>query len=80
MKGAESSTVFDYYDALIPPDIPDYTDHPPPGYYETSEYLIGSVAVGIVFLESDGAIDPSTEDWTTAGESSVISEIQAMNQ
>ncbi len=64
-------------DALIPPDIPEHHNSPiTPGYYETSEYLIGSVAVGIVFLESNGTIDISTENWTSAEESNVISEIQ----
>lgn len=30
---------------------------------DLSEYMIGTIAVGIIFLESDGSIDPSTEDW-----------------
>jgi hypothetical protein len=47
------------------------------GFYDTSEYMIGDVAVGIVFLESNGSIDESTEDWTTDEESNVVSEIQA---
>jgi hypothetical protein len=69
-------------DALIPPDIQLKKTISPratsaiPSYMETSEYLIGSVAVGIVFLESNGTIDHSTEDWTSAEESKVISEIQ----
>jgi hypothetical protein len=64
-------------DALIPPDIPPEHNSPiTPGYYETSEYLIGSVAVGIILLESNGTIDPSTEDWNSTEESQVISEIQ----
>ena len=64
-------------DALIPPDIPPEHNSPiTPGYYETSEYLIGSVAVGIVFLESNGTIDLSTEDWTSPRESQVVSEIR----
>lgn len=46
-----------------------------PNYYETSEFLIGSVAVGVIFPESNGNIDPSTEDWTSAEESLVISKI-----
>ncbi|MFB3889477.1 MAG: hypothetical protein ACE14S_08290 [Candidatus Bathyarchaeia archaeon] len=66
-------------DALVAPDVPrgSYPSAPvhKPGYYETSEYLIGSAAVGIVFLESNGAIDASTEDWTEAEQSRVVSEI-----
>ncbi len=49
---------------------------PAPGYYETSEYLIGSVAVAIVFLESNGSIDSSTENWTPTEELQVMGEIQ----
>jgi parallel beta-helix repeat protein len=47
-----------------------------PGYYETSEYLIGSVAVGVVFLESNGSIDTKTENWNSTEESQVVSKIQ----
>jgi hypothetical protein len=44
---------------------------PVPGYYETSEYLLGKVAVGVILLESNGTVDPSTEDWnSTKGNSS----------
>lgn len=31
---------------------------------DTAEYLLGRVAVTPVFIESDGSIDPSTEDWS----------------
>jgi len=70
-------------DALVPPDVnvrkamPAQSTSVKPGYEETSEYLIGSVAVGIVFLESNGTIDYSTEYWASLEESSVINEIQA---
>jgi len=47
------------------------------GFYDTSEYMIGDVAVGIILLESNGGIDPNSEDWTPAEESNVVSEIQA---
>jgi len=69
-------------DAFIPPDVPRVHSssvasmHSTPGYYETSEYLIGSVAVGVIFLESDGTIDVSTEDWIAEEESDVINEIK----
>lgn len=74
---AKSTTpAFDYNDVLIPDDIPDNPGgSSPPGYWETSEYLIGDVAVGIIFLESNGSFDPSTEDWTSAEEANVMSEI-----
>jgi hypothetical protein len=53
-------------DAIIPPDIEDIgeSSSPEPGYYDLSEFMIGTIALGIIFLESDGSIDPSTEDWT----------------
>lgn len=64
-------------DALIPPDLPPkHNSSITPGYFETSEYLIGSVAVGIIFLESNGTIDPQTENWTSTEESQVVSKIQ----
>ena len=30
---------------------------------DTAEFLLGDVTVNVVFLESNGVIDPSTEDW-----------------
>jgi len=75
---AESPTpAFDYVDGLMRPDVisDDLSEGSPPGYGDTSEYLIGDVAVGIIFLESNGTIDPSTEDWTLTKESKVINEI-----
>ncbi len=48
---------------------------PGPGYYDTSEYLIGSVSVGLIFLESNGAIDPSTENWNTTEINNVQNQI-----
>jgi hypothetical protein len=45
----------------------------PPGYYQTSDYMAGRVAVGVILPESNGAVDPSIEDWTDAQ----ITEIEA---
>jgi hypothetical protein len=56
-------------------DIP-AVENPTPGYFETSEYLIGSVTVGIILPESNGTIDPSTEDWTDEEIEKVLSKIQ----
>ncbi|WP_145089940.1 dockerin type I domain-containing protein [Rosistilla carotiformis] len=33
--------------------------------FDTAEYLLGRVAVTPVFIESDGSIDPSSQDWST---------------
>lgn len=30
---------------------------------DTAEYMLGNVVATVVFLESDGSIDPSTQDW-----------------
>ncbi|MBU7010836.1 MAG: hypothetical protein HXS46_09110 [Theionarchaea archaeon] len=46
------------------------------GFLDTSEYLVGSVAVGVIFLESNGMIDEDTENWTAEEEANVTSEIQ----
>lgn len=71
-------------DALTPPDLPPDNQvmstaeaGDEPGYYQTSEFMIGRVAVGIVLPESDGSIDPSTEDWTEEEREQVYSEIVA---
>lgn len=42
----------------------------------TSEYMIGRVAVSIILLESDGGVDPSTEDWTDTEVALVLREIE----
>jgi hypothetical protein len=51
----------------------------PPGadQWQTSEYMMGSCAISLVFLESNGAIDTETEDWTGTEESNVVSECVA---
>ncbi|MBN2600075.1 MAG: hypothetical protein JXA75_06000 [Candidatus Thermoplasmatota archaeon] len=53
-------------DAILPPESEKttMTQGPDPGYYDLTEYMIGRVAIGIIFLESDGSVDPNTEDWT----------------
>lgn len=61
--------------AAAEPNTADIGDSLSPNYYETSEFLMGSVAVGVIFTESNGSIDPSTEDWTSTEESLVIAEI-----
>lgn len=71
-------------DAFIAPDISGFLPTmllsgtpATPGYYQTSEYMIGSVAVGIVLVESDGSMDPSTEDWSAEEKELVFSQLQA---
>jgi len=62
-------------DLFLAPDVPRLSSGSKPGYYETSEYLIGKVAVAVIFLESNGAVDPNFEDWTADEISRVIYEI-----
>jgi len=52
-------------DAIMPPEIENagMSSSPGPGYYDLSEYMVGTLAIGIIFLESDGSIDPNTENW-----------------
>lgn len=44
---------------------------------DTGEFLLGSVAVTPVLLESNGRIDPNTEDWTPQHIQEVLSNVQA---
>ncbi|HSQ59670.1 MAG TPA: FlgD immunoglobulin-like domain containing protein [Acidobacteriota bacterium] len=39
---------------------------------DLSEFMVGRVAIGILFPESDGSLDPSLYDWTPALRDSVI--------
>lgn len=51
---------------------------PPPGlpsgsrWEDTSEFMIGRVAVPLLFAESDGTVDPNHFDWTPALRDSVV--------
>jgi hypothetical protein len=71
------------YDAFPPPDLPEgqvqsvSETSAEPDYYHTSEFMIGTVAVGIILPESDGSIDPSTEDWSEEERQQVYTEIVA---
>ena len=64
---------------LIPPDanriVKSVSLSPDPGFYETSGYMIGSIAVGVIFLESNGVNDPDKENWTPVEELNVQQEI-----
>lgn len=57
-------------DVVLERERPAYCDAPGSGtstgarFCDTSEYLVGTVTISLMFPESNGAIDPSTEDWT----------------
>jgi hypothetical protein len=67
-------------DVFIAPDLllskGAYAKTPVPGYYDTSEYMIGSVAVGIILPESNGSIDTESENWTSEEKENVTNEIK----
>jgi parallel beta-helix repeat protein len=50
--------------------------NPGPSQKEICEYAMGSVKVAVIFMESNGTIDPESEDWTSLRKTAVISEIQ----
>src|SRR6476646_7670647 len=65
-------------DALQPPP------HPPaiaaagdfkPSMFQPSAFLAGRVAVQLIFVESDGGIEPSTKNWTNAQVTSASGQI-----
>ncbi|MCB0163768.1 MAG: hypothetical protein KDI79_06055 [Anaerolineae bacterium] len=86
-----SQSVADHFSeeehAFIAPDLPPTGDKSlaaansvTPGYYQTSEFMAGTVTVGIVLVESNGGTDPSSEDWTADEKQLVFNEIvNAMN-
>ncbi len=43
---------------------------------DTSEFLLGSVTIAILLPESDGGIDPSSEDWAPWMVDSVVARVQ----
>jgi hypothetical protein len=51
----------------------------PPGAasWQTSEYLMGSTIISLIFVESNGTIDTQTENWTAAEETNVVAETLA---
>lgn len=44
-------------------------------FYLTSEYMIGTTAVGVMFVESDGSVDKKTESWTLEDKIDVMRQI-----
>jgi hypothetical protein len=48
-----------------------------PGARETAAFAAGRVAVGVVFLESDGSVMSSSEDWSETRKDAVLVQIQS---
>jgi hypothetical protein len=75
--------IFD--DALTPPDVEQAAFNMPglggatlgaPGYYQTSDYMIGNVAVGLILPESNEGQEAQSEDWTDEEIAQVQAEVQ----
>jgi len=49
---------------------------PAPGFLETSEYMMGSIAVAIILPESNGTSEAETENWNATEINNVFNEIQ----
>lgn len=47
-----------------------------PGFYQTSEFMLGRVAVGVILPESDGTIDSNLSDWTAAQRQQVLDKVK----
>ncbi|MBU3940661.1 MAG: hypothetical protein KKH88_01905 [Nanoarchaeota archaeon] len=45
------------------------------GFCDTTEFMAGDVAIAIILMESNGAIDNETEDWNASEKAQVTSEI-----
>jgi len=62
IRQSSASLFSDYVeDPLIGFDV--LSDDPRPSVRETSEYMIGKIGVYIIFVESDGGLDPNLYDW-----------------
>ncbi|MGE5264777.1 MAG: CAP domain-containing protein [Acidobacteriota bacterium] len=48
-----------------------------PGFYQTSEFMLGKVVVGIVTPQCNGAVDKCSETWTANMMDQVYSQVQA---
>jgi hypothetical protein len=77
-----ASPPFDYNDCLIPPvtsqrEFEAQGKAAAPGPFDLSEYMIGEVAVTVIFPESSGSIDSQTETWSAARMDTCVSEITA---
>ena len=48
---------------------------PAPGLWDSSEYMLGTVGVAVVFPESNGSKDTDTETWTVAEKTNVMNAV-----
>lgn len=45
------------------------------GFWDGAEYMLGDIAVAVIFPESNGTVDPNQEDWTPAEETHVTNHV-----
>jgi hypothetical protein len=64
-------------DGTLPGEAGENPSPDAPGTNQTSEFMVGNIAVGIILPESNGATDPQTENWDAARMTQVTNEIQA---
>jgi hypothetical protein len=64
-------------DALLPPIRPRAlaANGASPSRYQPSAFLAGRVVVQVVFVESNGQIEPSTKDWSAAQITAITSQV-----
>lgn len=51
------------------------TGIPGPNFYQTSEFMFGTVAVGLVMPQCNGALEPCSETWTAAQMDQVVKQV-----
>ena len=59
-----SDTLPESFTVTETPNAPSDSSSPAPGFYEISQYAIGTVGIQIIFVESDGSVDPSKYNWS----------------
>jgi hypothetical protein len=62
------------WNSIIDYQPPLHHSYVPPGFSDTSEYMMGTVAVKVILMESTGAA--SMEDWSAIERSNIQNEIQ----
>ena len=75
MAGSMQEDCIIVEDPIRTESLPLTNPTPEPGYYDTSEFMIGTISVDLIFVESDGTFDSNTEDWTPTERTNVYNEV-----
>lgn len=54
---------------------PTHRSHATAGFLDTSEYMVGTVAIQVILMESNGTVDPNLENWTAQRRVAVMNEV-----